>query len=307
MGNTRSFRKQFVVLFGPAGSGKTRAAEIFMNQEHRVECKSLNKVCLEAANYFYAGVDTYVEQDPEYIHRMKEYQALATDLVQRSLSLEKCSNPLELHSLRVNLCTQTIEQMVTIQGQMNAIAQDMTNIYFDVRNKKNYNISNENSIVEKIKEGFNIIFEITGQNTGTIDKICHDSLFSANQVNLKKLGYVISVVVSYTSYTQLRDRLLRRYLTQAADAQGSPRLTPVEDKQLHSNEKDSFDNLATLITNKCVARVVVYDNNADGPVRYLTIIISSKGSKCIINRKLKMSHLKFISPSFLELVKNTCS
>jgi hypothetical protein len=206
------------------------------------------------------------------------------------------------------LCTETIEQMGTIQGQMNAIAQDMTNIYFDVRNKKNYNISNEESIVEKIKEGFNIIFEITGQNTGTIDKICHDSLFSADHVNLKKLGYVISVVVSYTSYTQLRDRLLRRYMTQVAETQGSPRLTPVEEKQLYSNEKDAFDNLATLITNKCVDRVVVYDNNADGPVKYLTISnISRKGSKCITTRNLKTKHLKFASPNFLELVKNTCS
>ena len=163
---------------------------------------------------------------------------------------------------------------------------------------------------------YNILFEITGTNQQTIKKICDNNLFENvlstmtdkkrskyKNINLHR-DYDIIVLVPFTTYKKLSDRIIQRYI-RAKKEGAAARLPPVNTEKLAKDEKDSFDNLLILIQDKCVDKVIVYDNNDDSNYTAIKSIEinprSDGGSVCRIKNNLTEP---VMSKSFSNFILN---
>lgn len=326
--DTNSNRKKFIVLYGPTGSGKGSVYKQYLKS--KLLCTDVDKKCLEKNKYFMGEVDKYVENDTDYQKLIKELDDETDDLMRISNKIQKVNSEIKNDETDGKSVTNTIKKSIKIRDQIyelekmlnklkqKSLAEKMTKIYFDIRNSKKYNIRNEVDIVDHMYKGYNIIFEITGTNSQTIQKICDDNLFSLSLSNMtednrKKYSnisiqkdYEVVVLVPFTTYKKLPSRIIGRFM-KAKTSGENVRLVPTDEKKLSSDEKQAFDNLVTLIMNKCVDKVIVYDNNDDNNhIAIESIEINPRNSdkpECNLSNKLRA---RVKSKSFSDFIINIC-
>jgi energy-coupling factor transporter ATP-binding protein EcfA2 len=193
---------EFVVLFGPTGSGKSTVMKVY------IAC------CLTDAPVLHAAVDNLVESDPEYRHKVQKIQ---------------------------------LQKLKTKELQ-----EKLVNLYFEVRNKPrgkkmDYNKQNEKNVKKALSEQKNnIFFEITGANEKTVQKLCLKTLFSI------PVQYTTTVLVSYTPFEKLKDRIECRFQKECV------RFTKPPDRD---NWIKTWNNLKQLIKCKFVSKLVIFDNS----------------------------------------------
>lgn len=207
--------REFVVLVGQAGSGKSTTVYNFLQKELKLKCK-----LDDCSTVHFASVDPLVEADRGYQTRVKA---------------KKSEYPKG--------------------ADLTTMAKALNDIYLDVRDSGNYSRINELLLLKSVLERRHVVFEITGLNYDTWKKICDEELqLQDGRLGLQKNGYRVTVVLVYTSFEKLQQRLTDRL-------KQNGRLTPVD--QLEANENKLIDVLSKRLTdsNHCIDRLVVYDNN----------------------------------------------
>lgn len=318
-------KKKFIVLYGPTGSGKGTVYKEYLKKS--LSCTDVDEKCLLNHKYFIGEVDKYVENDKDYQKLIQNLDAESDKILEISKKIKKIDTKSENDKKTV---LSSVKKSIKLDNQIDILekqlkqlkklklADKMTEIYFNIRNSKNYNIQNELDVLDHMHKGYNIIYEITGTNSSTIQKICDDNLFELSiskmdSKNKEKYGntsiqkdYDIIVLVPFTTYKKLASRIMKRFI-KAKTSGKSARLVPIDAKKLSNDEEQSFNNLVQLITNKCVDKVIVYDNNDD--VNQVVIesveIMPRVGTdpSCILKNKLKES---ITSKSFSDFILKIC-
>lgn len=216
-------RRDFVILVGQPGSGKSTTVYKFLKDELKLKC-TLPSSC---TTVHFASVDSFVENDPDYQVRVKQMENTTRNKV------DELTNPAQITELATNL----------------------NNIYLDVRNAKGYSHANEVLLQENVLKRMNIVFEITGLNPDTWKKLCNDQL-DVGRLLLQQRGYRVTVVFAYTAHTVIKHRLLGRF-------KDGGRLTPLEslaenEKTLVENITSLLQR-----NRSCIDRLVIYDNTDD--------------------------------------------
>ena len=279
-------KPKFIVLFGPTGSGKSGAFDLYYKKlRPKCERKDTTVTCNDGRlPPYFASVDNFIENDKEYRDSMK---TLSTNLLANLMS--KSGSALRISSRR---------KQAMIQNQ----AQAMTDLYYRIRNKKGYNLQNELGVLNSIKsavdigEARDIVFEITGTNPDTIKKICDDNLFefalksnpALSEYAKLKTRYDVVVVVPFASYILLQERIVGRFMSAAQRNPSSARMVPSGYKHLRNSEETALQNLATLVRQRCVQSVMVYDNTS-GPkaVEWFQLEIGPDGCQLLgLNKRL---------------------
>ena len=322
MTETISIKKKFIILYGPTGSGKSGVYKEFLKKN--LLCSNIDKKCLKDNKYYIGEVDKYVEADPDYQKLIIDLEDESNALIELSSKIQKMAENDEekkdvlssiQKSINMDSKIEEIEKTLKKLKESN-LSEKMTKIYFDIRNSKGYNLKNEKDILDHMLINYNILFEITGTNTQTIKKICDNNLFESvllsmteekrskyKNINLQR-DYDIIVLVPFTTYKKLSDRIIKRYI-KAKKEGAAPRLPPVDTKKLAKDEKDSFDNLLILIKDKCVDKIILYDNNDDNNYTSIKSMEinprTTEGSICNVKSKLTEP---IMSKSFSNFILN---
>lgn len=214
--------RDFVILVGQPGSGKSTAVYKFLQEELKLKCSPASCTSVQ-----FVSVDSLVENDLSYRERIQQKK----------------------NEVQINIDEGTDSKYTE------TIANDFNNIYLDVRDKRGYSRANEESLQRNVLARQNIVFEITGLNSATWEKLCKDQLDVGN-LFIRQKGYRVTVVFAYTTHSALKPRILGRF-------KGGGRLTPLN--RLQENERALVDNITLLLKTHvgCVDRLVIYDNNED--------------------------------------------
>lgn len=276
--------RNFYILFGPTGSGKSTVFSAYAHSKYNTR-SDINSSFLKKHHIFFGSVDMYVEKDRDYLRRIAELNPRIQRLNRRISRKGTKKHQKEI----LDSSRDTIE----------SISREMTDIYFDVRNTKNYNNVNDKNIMTHMRKGYDILFEITGTNPDTIQKICDQTLFLSKDASLA--DYNIVVLFPFVHFPLLKYRILERFLSQVKNGM-SARLPPVDDKTLTTNEKLAFDNLVHMIVNRCASKVIIYDNN-DKLTKSIDLTIDDLHSACFSSKRLKF---ETESTDFNEFIRNNC-
>ena len=283
----------FIILFGPTGSGKGDVYKKFLRAQ-LFGCKEINNVCLKENKYFFGSVDQYVENDAKYKKAIKRIHNQYTRGITKTLESVNSKSSL----------SDYVSITMVLKEKMDTLSEKMTQIYFAVRNSEGYNTANERNIALHMKKQWNILLEITGTNGSTIDKICDRSLFQTVDKDVSISNYKITVLFPFTSYKILRQRLIDRFVRQIKNKQSS-RLPPTDESILYKSEKESMDNLVKLIETGCVDKLVIFDNNRKKAFTFAIIDVNNVKNTTSCDIKAKLTENP-VSESFNNLITKLC-
>jgi hypothetical protein len=355
-----SDRKQFIITVGPTGSGKGRVVSSY-NPFIQQAIKSHDP------SYYTRGLDDLVQESDDYIHRfdkefLPDFQIFFKDNYStKDGNIKKSLGTRDIDRLSRELGIKPREGCFT-RGRIDELIEDpelndescavrspikssMDSLYFRVRKTKNqdgltYPQQNEVLVDRALREGKNIIFEITGENVDTVKALCDlpvetgkgPTLFSfpgtrAYRENLEYTHeYEIILLIPYTHTWLLMSRINSRFIKQlheyildydirTGEPRQAPRIVNIEtERGLIDRVSKIYENLQMIIENRCVDTLLLYDNNRNPPSKLLTIFFndSDKKGRCIKNPRNRQKYNRWKResvdiPSFTRYIGKYCS
>jgi hypothetical protein len=355
-----SNRKQFIITVGPTGSGKGRVVSSY-NPFIQQAIKSHDP------SYYTRGLDDLVQESPDYIHSFdkeflpdfqtffKENYSTKDGNIKKSLGtgdIDRLSRELGIKPREGCFTRGRIDELIEDPEMSDKscavrspIKSSMDELYFRVRKTKNqdgltYPQQNEVLVDRALREGKNIIFEITGENVDTVKALCDlpvetgkgPTLFSFPGTRAYRENpeytheYEIILLIPYTHTWLLMSRINSRFIKQlheyildydigTGEPRQAPRIVNIEtERGLIDRVSKIYKNLQMIIDNRCVDTLLLYDNNRKQPSKLLTIFFnhSDKKGRCIKNPRNREKYNRWKResvdiPDFTRYIGQYCS
>ena len=333
-------KKQFIITVGPTGSGKGRVVSSY-NPFIQQAIKSHDP------SYYTRGLDDLVQESTDYIHSFdteflpdfqtffKKNYSTKDGNIKKSLGtrdINRLSGELGIKPRDGCFTRKRIQELVEHPEMSDEsctvstpIKESMDELYFEVRKTKNkdwdertYPQQNEFLVDRALKEGKNIIFEITGENVDTVKALCDlplavgkgPTLFSFPGTRSYRENreypheYEIILLIPYTHTWVLMSRINSRFIKQLHEyildydiSTGAPiqapRIVDIKtERELINRVSKIYKNLQMIIENRCVDTLLLYDNNLNPPSKLLTIFFNDSEMKgiCIKNPRNKQKY-----------------
>lgn len=272
--------KKFIILYGPTGSGKSGVFNKYCEDNLKnINCDISQIENLKKNGYFVAQVDNLIEENEKYKDNISKFLEEYKDFLDKYEPNKKNNEIME------------------------KLSTEMSAIYYNIRNK-GFNQINDRNIKEHMEKGFNIIFEITGGNSDTINRICEKKGDEPDFFSLLD-NYEIIVLVPFTMYKKLKVRIINRFMS-SYKSKSSSRLVPINEEKLENLETTAFDNLIDLINRKCVHKIVVYSNN-NSLIEFAVIEKNDSSYSCVVkNETVRNEFKENKSKTFYEFINSSC-
>lgn len=231
----------FVIMIGPAGSGKGYIEGYIRNHFKK------SPIEINPDNFEYALIDDYIEIDGEYINNVIAVtsELIQNDGVRRYITklgnYEHCLD--QINNYVENKDVDTVNKI----NMLDDYSVKYTQLYFSARKK--YDVTLDDNLAMWLSLRKNIIFETTGNNS--LDWLFTSGSF-LNQYNIN--DYIVCMAYPYVTNEVILSRSLHRFASRVCDF-------------VYYHDNNQTDIYYELVKNK----VLVNKNQILKPPRYVQL------------------------------------